>query len=212
MLRSYLKNSINALPLGIPDGTEPVTSHRAREQTGHVGDDEAHGRAAQPANNAPELARRPVAPRVRHPLLAEHLLEDVGELGVLGLLAGLLGVLRVLAVVVALAREEVPGPREAVGHVGTVGVVVVVVGFCFSERVAAGEAAWHLGTAAGGGFFLASSPRGGAEAAEEVALRIVLLSAPGVREGVVCVVDELELAGALGALWGVGWDSVGVGF
>jgi hypothetical protein len=31
-----------------------------------------------------------------------------------------------------------------------------------------------------------------------------------VREGEVGVVDELELAGALGALWAVRWDAVGV--
>jgi hypothetical protein len=51
-----------------------------------------------------------------------------------------------------------------------------------------------------------------AGAAEEFALGVILAPAGGVREGVVGVVDYLELARAGGAFWGVGGDAVGVGF
>lgn len=44
------------------------------------------------------------------------------------------------------------------------------------------------------------------------AREVVFASSGGVGEGVVCVVDELEFAGAGGALGGVGGDAVGVCF
>jgi hypothetical protein len=53
---------------------------------------------------------------------------------------------------------------------------------------------------------------GAGAAGVELALGVVVAPAGGVGEGVVGVVDELEPAGAGGAVRVVGWDAVGVGF
>lgn len=103
---TYLKNSIDALPLRISDSAQPVARNRASQQTRHVSDNEAHNATAEAAQQAPELVVWPVV-RPRHAFLAQHLLEHIGELLVLRLLAVLWSI-----VVLSLLGEEVPCPRE----------------------------------------------------------------------------------------------------
>lgn len=105
---TYLKYGIDALPLCVSDSAQSVARNRTSQQTGHVRDDETHYATAESAQQAPELVVRPVV-GLRHAFLAQHLLEDIGELLVLRLLAVLL--LRTVAVL-SLLGEEVPRPRE----------------------------------------------------------------------------------------------------
>jgi len=195
-IKTHLKHGVNALPLRVPHGTQPVTGQGAAYHPGHVGDDEAHRAPAQTAHDTPELARRLVGAGLRHALLAQHLLEHVGELRVLRLLARL--------AVGALAGEVVPCPgvgalgraRAAAGGGGTARRFWFVGG----EGLVGG-----VGVGKGVGVGL---PR----AAEELALGVVLAAPGGIRQGVVGVVDYLELARAGGALGGVLGDAVWVGF
>lgn len=186
-LKTHLKDGVNTLPLRIPHGTEPVTGHGTTYQPRHIRHDEPQRTTAQPADDAPELARRPVGVWIRHALLAQHLLEHVGELRVLRLLARL--------AVGALAREVVPCP--AVGALG---------------RAASGARGPFVGDGVVGVGVGEGVGVGRAGTAEELALGVVFAPPGGVREGVVGVVDYLELARARGAFRGVLGDPVGVGF
>ena len=192
-LRQLLKNSINTLPLGIPHRTQTIPGHRPGHQPRHVGDDKPQRAPTQPAHHAPELARRHRSLPGSHPLLAQHLLKHIGELRLLSPRPVLAPLLLPLRAAGAAAGEEVPCPREGYPAV-----------------------AWRR--AAGGGVVGGVVGTGGeveaaaAAAREELALGVVVAAARGVGERVVGVVDELELAGALG-VGGVGrWDAVGVGF
>ncbi len=190
-LRQLLKNSINTLPLGIPHRTQTIPGHRPGHQPRHVGDDKPQRAPTQPAHHAPELARRHRSLPGSHPLLAQHLLKHIGELRLLGPRPVFILLLRAAAA----AGEEVPCPREgypAVAWRRAAGKGVVVGGLVR----AVGETEAAAAAAAG----------------EELALGVVVAAARGVGERVVGVVDELELAGAVGVR-GVGrWDAVGVGF
>ncbi len=192
-LRQLLKNSIDTLPLGIPHRTQPIPRHSPRHQPRHVRNDKPQRAPAQPAHHAPEFARRhPLLP-LSHPLLTQHLLKHIGELRMLGPLPVL--ALLTLPLRANAAGEEVPRPREgypAVAWARATGSGVVVVGGVVR---AGGEAE----TAA-------------AVAGEELALGVVVAAARGVGKRVVGVVDELELARAVG-VGGVGrWDAVRVCF
>lgn len=198
---THLKDSINALALGIPDGAQPVARHRARQQARDVGHDEPQPGTARAAQQAPEfVVGRPVA--LGQALLPEHLLEHVAEL----LLAGLLRRLRARAgagagpgpggtslpfLLLSLVLEEVPRPAKC----GLAGAGLrsrgVVAGLELSEGVAARG--------------------GGGGAAVELPLAIVLPPPGVVGQREVGVVYELELLRARGALGGVGGDTVGVG-
>lgn len=188
---THLEDGIDTLPLRIPYSAQPITGYRTTYQPRHVRHNEPQRTPAQAAHHTPELAGRLVS-RIRHALLPQHLLKHVRELRILRLLARL--------AVSALAGEVVPRPREralrraapARTRAGAGLRLGRVVGVGAGEGVGVGGAA--------------------AAAAEEPALGVVF-AAPGlVREGVVGVVDYLELAGAGGALGGVLGDAVGVGF
>jgi hypothetical protein len=74
---------------------------------------------------------------------------------------------------------------------------------------------WLLGigvVCVGAGEWIAVAGAAAAAAAEELALGVVFASPGRVGEGVVGVVDYLELARAGGAFWGVLRDTVRVGF
>ena len=96
-----------------------------------------------------------------------------------------------------MAREEVPRPRvgalRARAATGTGG-----------RAAARGPAITILLERVGG--------RAAGLEAEEAALGIVVAAAAGVREGIVCVVDQLEFARSRGSLGALGGDAVGVGF
>lgn len=185
MVITHQEHGINALPLRIPHRAKPIPRDSARHQPRHVPDDEPQRPTARATHKAPERPRRPASP-IRHALLAQHLLEHVAELLALGLLPAL-----PLALGLALAREEIPRPR--------VGVLRAAPGWWRRAELRLG-----LGLLGGG---LLGAGRGVA-----AALDVVVAAAGGVREGVVCVVDELELAGAgLAVGAGVG-DAVRVVF
>ena len=112
-LRQLLENGIHALPFAIPDGTQSVPRDRPGQRPGHICDDEPERPAADPANDAPELARGAGLPPLGHAFLPQHLLEHAPELLVR---EGL--VVRVRAPVAALAEEVAPvvgGGRAACG-------------------------------------------------------------------------------------------------
>jgi hypothetical protein len=182
---TYLKNCVHTFSLCVADRTQPVSSYRTRQKTWHVGNDEAKGATTRASQQAPE-AIIGSAIRLRHALLAQHLLEDITELRILSLL--LCGACLLLLLLRSrLLGKEVPCP--VVGRLRT-GAGAGVVGIV------------SLGKGVSGG-------RGGAF--KELALAVVFPAPRGVGEGVVGVIHELELAGARGPLRGVGWDAVRVG-
>lgn len=203
---THLEHGIDALPLGVAHGTEPVAGHGAGHEARHVGDDEAEGPAADAAEQRPELARRRVGPvPLGHALLAHHLLEHVLELRILRLLA----VARrpVALLLVLAAGEEVPRPRVGVARARSV-VAALRRDLLVGGLVVLGEGVRVRGPRGGGrgGGLLLPAARAG----EQAALGVVLAPAGGVREGEVGVVYELELARAGGAVGRVGGDAVGV--
>lgn len=179
-----MEDGKDGLPLGVSDGSQSVPGYSTRHQTWHIRNDEAQRSATSTADHAPKPRRRLIGAVLRHALVPHHLLKDILELRILRLLA------RVGAVAVArLVREEVPRPRVGVLASGLRGDLLVDV----LEGVVGCEV---VGVGVG----------------EEAALGVVVASAGGVGEGVVGVVDELELASSFGAFWGLGGDSVGVCF
>lgn len=175
-----MEDGKDALPLGVSDGSQSVPSYSTRHQTWHIRNDEAQRSATSTADHAPKPSRRLIAAILCHALVPHHLLKDILELRILRLLARVGAVAR-------LVREEVPCPRVGalVSGLRWDLLVDVLEGIVGCEVVGVG-----IG--------------------EETALGVVVASAGGVGEGVVGVVDELELAGSLGAFWGLGGDSVGV--
>lgn len=180
--QAYRIHLIHTLPLGVPHRPKPVSRHRTGQHAREVGDDEAQRTAAQAPHQTPELARRRVRPVLRHALLPHHLLEDVAELGIFGPLP-----LGSPGGPGGTTVEEVPRPRVRALGGGARLLWNLLVGLLEGVRL-----------------------RG--RGAEEPALGVVVSAAGGVGEGVVGVVDELELAGAGVALRGVGWDAVRVSF
>lgn len=186
--KPHQEHRVDALPPRIPHRAEPVPRDSARQQPGDIGDDEPQRPAAQPPEDTPKRLRRPALP-ISHPLLPQHLLEHIAKL----LPLRLLPIPRRRRPAALAAREEVPrprvralrrpGPSPGLGRLGS-----VVVG-------------GREGIGSGGG-----RPRVAA------ALEIVVVAAGGVGEGVVGVVDELELAGPGRALGTRGGDAVGMAF
>lgn len=183
---AHMKDGKDALALCVADGAEAVPGDGAGHHAGDVCDDEAEGATADAAQQAPELVGRPVGAVLGHALLTHHLLEDVAELRILRLLPIWSGA------AASLLGEVVPGPRVCALTGGRARVRrprrLVVAGLAEGVR---------LGAAVGG-------------AAKELTLGVVVAPAPGVGEGVVGVVDELEPARAGRALGGVGGHPVGM--
>ena len=83
-LGQLLEDGIDALAAGVADRAETVARHGAGDGAGEISHDEAHGTAAEAADEAPELACRPRLGSLGHALLAQHLLEHRRELVVGG--------------------------------------------------------------------------------------------------------------------------------
>lgn len=172
---AYLEYGPHALPFGVADGSEPVSSHGTGHKSGHVGDDEPQRTSAYTAQKTPELVRRPASGLVGHALFLHHFLEDIAELGVTLLLPAFGAAIR--AGMTALVREVVPSPRVGARHGAT----------------AAGRR--HLLLRVGEGVGV----RG--RALEELALGIIVAASGRVGECIIGIIDKLELAGAFGSVW-----------
>lgn len=184
---THLEHGVHALPLRVPNSTQPISRHGTRQQARDVRDNETERTSARTPQHAPERTSRSPA-RVRHALLPQHLLEDIAKLLLLRVLPRRLRArIILLSLPLALVLEEIPRPAEG-------GLVrASIPGGGLGEGVAAGRGLR------------------GAAAAEELALAVVVAPSGGVGQGEVGVVDELELARAGGAFGGVGGDAVRVG-
>lgn len=198
-----LKDSIDALPLGVSYRAEPIPRHSARDKPGDIRDNEPQRAAANATDEAPKGAGRPSRAVLRHAMFAQHLLKSVSELLFFRPTACVVVVgrrpssLLTLTLALSLAGEKVPRPREGVLRARAAGGGV----FALLGRGALGIICFSKGVAG----------RGGA-GTEHLALEIVLASPGGVGEGVVGVVDELEFPRSDRSLGRVAGHPIGMRF
>jgi hypothetical protein len=179
-LGQLLKHSIHTLAPRIPNSTQPIPRHRARNRSRKVRHYKAHSSTAQPTHHTPELACGCWALTLCQAFFLHHLLEDVAEL-------------RVGAFLLLLRRVAAKCALEEVAPAGKAWCATITACWDFFIRVVVAVAE-------------CSRPWG--ETTMKCARSIVVPPPCRVGERVVRVVDLLELLGAGAAFGTVGGDAV----